>query len=266
VTTRGNDSGTNGRRLDGKVAVVTGGSKGIGLGIARAFAAAGARVMITARKAEGLEEAASRIRSEVGCGETDVAWVAANVGNPDDAEAAIARTLERFERLDVLVNNAATNPYAGPTIDVDLPRWDKTFQVNLRGPLNWTQHAWRSWMKQHGGVVINVSSVGGLATNRILGVYDVTKAALIHLTKQLAAELAPGVRVNAIAPGLIRTDFARALWEGGRGDQVARAYPLKRLGEPEDVAGAALFLAADTGSWITGQTIVLDGGELVRFD
>jgi NAD(P)-dependent dehydrogenase (short-subunit alcohol dehydrogenase family) len=254
----------NASRLDGKVALVTGGSKGIGLGIARQFAAAGARVLITARKVEGLEQAVAEIHGDGASGE--VAWCAANAGSPEDAEKAIAAALERFGRLDVLVNNAATNPYAGPTIDVDLSRWDKTFQVNLRGPLVWTQVAWRSWMKEHGGVVLNISSVGGLATNRILGVYDVTKAALIHLTKQLAAELAPRVRVNAIAPGLIRTDFARALWEDGRGEQIARAYPLGRLGEPADVAGAALFLAADTGSWITGQTIVMDGGELVRFD
>ncbi|HKK53424.1 MAG TPA: SDR family oxidoreductase, partial [Myxococcota bacterium] len=141
----------------------------------------------------------------------------------------------------------------------------KTFEVNLSAPLFWTQRVWRRWMKQHGGAVINISSVGGLATSPILGVYDVTKAALIHLTKQLAAELAPGVRVNALAPGLVRTDFARALWEGGRGDEVAEAYPLKRLGEPSDVAGAALFLAAETGRWITGETWVLDGGGLIGY-
>ena len=120
-------------------------------------------------------------------------------------------------------------------------------------------------MKENGGVVINVSSVGGFSTNPILGVYDVTKAALIHLTKQLAAELGPGVRVNAIAPGLIKTDFARALWEGEGESRVAKGYPLKRLGEPEDIAAAAVYLAADTGSWMTGQTLVLDGGGLVAF-
>jgi NAD(P)-dependent dehydrogenase (short-subunit alcohol dehydrogenase family) len=164
------------------------------------------------------------------------------------------------------VNNAATNPYAGPTIDVNLSAWEKTLQVNLTAPLFWTQLAWQRWMKQHGGAVINISSVGGLSTNPILGVYDVTKAALIHLTKQLAAELGPKVRVNAIAPGLIKTDFARVLWEKGRGDQVAQAYPLKRLGEPEDVAAAALYLACDASSgWITGNTIVLDGGGLISF-
>ena len=178
----------------------------------------------------------------------------------------IGVTLERLGRLDVLVNNAATNPYAGPTIDVDLARWEKTLQVNVTAPLVWTQLAWKSYLREHGGAVLNIASVGGLGTNAILGVYDVTKAALIHLTKQLAAELGPKVRVNAIAPGLIKTDFARVLWEQGRGEQVARAYPLKRLGEPEDVAAAALYLACDAASgWVTGHTIVLDGGGLIAF-
>ena len=167
--------------------------------------------------------------------------------------------------LDILVNNAGANPYAGPTIDVDLGRWNKTVQTNLTAPMFWTQAAWRKRMSEHGGVVINVSSVGGFSTSPDLGVYDVTKAALIHLTRQLAAELGPKVRVNALAPGLIKTDFARVLWEGERGDQVAQSYPLGRLGEVDDVAAAALWLAADSGSWITGQAIVLDGGGLVKF-
>jgi NAD(P)-dependent dehydrogenase (short-subunit alcohol dehydrogenase family) len=244
--------------LEGKVAVVTGGSRGIGKAIAAAYAEAGAKVMITSRKADACEQAAAEIGH--GC-----AWIAANVGHPEAIDEVLDGAVERFGGLDVLVNNAGANPYAGPTIDVDLPRWDKTIEVNLTAPLMWTQAAWRKRMSEHGGVVINISSVGGLATNPILGVYDVTKAALIHLTKQLGAELGPKVRVNAIAPGLIKTDFARALWEGGRGDEVAQAYPLKRLGEVDDVAAAALFLAADTGSWITGQTLVLDGGGLVAF-
>jgi NAD(P)-dependent dehydrogenase (short-subunit alcohol dehydrogenase family) len=246
------------RELDGKVAIVTGGSRGIGLGIARALAAAGAKVMITSRKAEACEAAAKEI------GDLAI-WEAGNIGRPEDAERVIGKTLTKLGRLDVLVNNAATNPYAGPTIDVDLPRWEKTLQVNLTAPLVWTQRAWRAAMKEGGGSVINISSVGGLATNAILGVYDVTKAALIHLTKQLAAEMGPRVRVNAIAPGLVRTDFARVLWEDGKGEQVAKAYPLQRLGEPEDVAAAAVYLAADTGRWITGQTLVLDGGGLIAF-
>jgi NAD(P)-dependent dehydrogenase (short-subunit alcohol dehydrogenase family) len=246
-------------QLEGKVAIVTGGSRGIGKGIARTFAAAGARVMITSRKAEACEQAAKEIGASA-------EWAAGNIGNPEDAERVIDATLERFGRLDILVNNAATNPYAGPTIDVDMPRWEKTLQINLTAPLFWTQLAWQRALKEGGGAVINVSSVGGFTTNQILGVYDVTKAALIHLTKQLAAELGPGVRVNAVAPGLIKTDFARVLWEGPRGDEVAQSYPLKRLGEPEDVAAAVLYLADDASSgWVTGHTIVLDGGGLVAF-
>ncbi len=246
-------------RLDGKVALVTGGSRGIGKGIARAFSEAGAQVMITSRKAESCEQAAKEI------GE-NAHWEAGHIGRTDDAERVIDTTLERLGGLDILVNNAATNPYAGPTIDVDLPRWQKTLDVNLTAPLLWTQLAWQRRMQEHGGAIVNISSVGGLGTNPILGVYDVTKAALIHLTKQLAAELGPGVRVNAIAPGLIKTDFARVLWEGDRGDQVAKAYPVQRLGEPEDVAAAALYLAHDGASgWVTGHTLVLDGGGLVGF-
>lgn len=245
-------------RLDGKVALVTGGSRGIGKGIARAFAEAGARVMITSRKAESCEAAVE----EIGHG---AAFEPGHVGRPEDAERVVDATIERLGGLHVLVNNAATNPYAGPTIDVDLPRWEKTLEVNLTAPLVWTQLAWRKALRAGGGAVVNVASVGGLGTSPILGVYDVTKAALIHLTKQLAAELGPGVRVNALAPGLIRTDFARALWEGEGGARVAESYPLKRLGEPEDVAAAALFLASDAAGWVTGETWVLDGGGLVGF-
>lgn len=245
-------------RLDGKVALVTGGSRGIGKGIAETFVKAGAQVMITSRNADSCRAAAE----EIGDG---THWEAGHIGRDDDAERVIEATLERLGRIDVLVNNAATNPYAGPTIDVDRARWDKTFEINLTAPLFWTQRVWQRFMKQHGGSVINVSSVGGLRTNPILGVYDVTKAALLHLTRQLAAELAPGVRVNALAPGLVKTDFAKVLWEGGKGEQVAKAYPLERLGEPEDVAWAALFLAAESGRWITGQTLALEGGALVAF-
>lgn len=245
-------------QLGGKVALITGGSRGIGKAIAKAFHGAGARVMIASRKADDLVKAAHEIGA-------DVAYCAANAGDPAQAEATVSATLERFGRLDLLVNNAATNPYAGPLIDADVVRFDKTVQVNLRAPLVWTQLAWRLWMKEHGGVVINLASVGGLQTNSLLGLYNVTKAALIHMTRQLAAELAPGVRVNAIAPGLVRTDFARALWDEGRGEVVAQHYPLKRLGEPEDVAGAALYLAADSGRWITGQTLVMDGGGVIAF-
>ena len=245
-------------RLDGKVAIVTGGSRGIGKTIAKTFVESGAQVMITSRKAESCEETVK----EIGEG---AHFEAGHIGHDEDAERVIEATMDRLGRIDVLVNNAATNPYAGRTIDVDRGRWDKTFEINLTAPMFWTQRVWQRWMKQNGGSVVNIASVGGLSTNPILGVYDVTKAAMIHLTKQLAVELAPQVRVNALAPGLVKTDFARVLWEDGKGAEVAKAYPLKRLGEAIDVAGAALFLAADTGRWITGQTWALDGGGLVAF-
>lgn len=244
--------------LEGKVAIVTGGSRGIGKAIAKAYVDAGARVMITSRKAEACEEAAD----EIGGG---VIWRAGNVGNPKDAETAVQAAIDELGGADILVNNAATNPYAGPMIEVDVARWDKTFLVNVTAPLVWTQICWNKWMKKYGGSVINVSSVGALSTNPILGVYSTTKAAVIHMTEELAAELAPKVRVNALAPGLVKTDFARALWDGGRGADVAEGYPLKRLGEVEDIAGAALFLASDVSSFMTGRTLVLDGGGLIGY-
>jgi NAD(P)-dependent dehydrogenase (short-subunit alcohol dehydrogenase family) len=245
-------------RLDGKTALITGGSRGIGKAIAATFAEAGAKVMIASRKAEALEDAAAEIGH--GC-----RWTVANTGDPAAAESAVVSTIERLGALDILVNNAAANPYAGPMIDVDLPRWEKTLLVNVTAPLIWTQLAWRHWMEDHGGAVLNISSVGGLKTSSELGVYGVTKASLLHLTEQLAAELGPGVRVNAICPGLIKTDFARALWEGERGQEIAEAYPLKRLGETADIAAAALYLVAESGTWITGQKLVLDGGGLISF-
>lgn len=245
--------------LQGRVALVTGGSRGIGRAIAAALARAGAAVMISARN----EATCRAVAAELGA---NVHYETGNAGHLEDAERVTTATLSRLGRLDILVNNAATNPYAGPVVDVDLPRWEKTLQVNLTGPMVWTQLAWRGWMREHGGNVINIASVGGLATAPMLGVYDVTKAALLHLTRQLAAELAPAVRVNAIAPGLIKTDFAKMLWEDGRGERIARGYPLRRLGEPDDIAQAALYLADDARSgWITGHTMVIDGGGLIGF-
>jgi len=241
--------------LQGRTAVVTGASKGIGRAIAAAYATAGANVLLTSRKQEALDEAAESMEGEV-------ATFAANAGDPDAAEACIAHTVERFGSVDVLVNNAATNPYMGPTIDVDLSRFDKTVQVNLRGPLVWAQAAWRAGMAERGGSIINVASIGGLRGGAGLGVYNVTKAGLIHLTSILAAELGPKVRVNALAPGLVKTDFARALWTEN-GDAIGRTLPAGRLGEPQDLAGAALFLASDLSAWITGHTLVVDGGALV---
>jgi NAD(P)-dependent dehydrogenase (short-subunit alcohol dehydrogenase family) len=242
-------------RLDGKSALVTGASKGIGLAIATAMAESGARVMISSRKQDALEKAAAGIDGEVEV-------FAANAGEPEQAEACVAAAVDRLGSLDILVNNAAINPYFGRAIDIDLPRYDKTFQVNVRGALVWTQLAWRAWMEAHGGSVINIASVGGMRYGGMIGIYDTTKAALIHLTRHLAVELAPTVRVNAIAPGLVKTDFAKALYESGE-EAVAAAMPLKRLGVPEDIGPAAVYLASDAASWVTGNVLVLDGGLLV---
>lgn len=243
-------------RLDGRVALVTGGSRGIGLAIAREMAASGARVMISSRKPEALEAACSTI-------DGDAAWFAANAGEPDDAAACVAATVERFGAVDILVNNAATNPYMGLTIDIDRPRLDKTIAVNWAGPLMWTQLAWEASLEDRGGAVLNIASVGGMSVETSIGAYNATKAALLHLTRTLAAELAPGVRVNAIAPGLVKTDMARALWEPNE-EAIAKMLPARRLGEPVDIARAAVFLASDCASWITGSTLVVDGGALLR--
>jgi NAD(P)-dependent dehydrogenase (short-subunit alcohol dehydrogenase family) len=243
--------------LTGRVALVTGASRGIGRAIAAAYAAAGADVMLTSRKLDALEAAAATMTG----GRT--ATFAANAGDPDGAEACVAATLEHFGRLDILVNNAATNPYYGPLIDIDLPRFDKTWQVNVRGPFVWTQVAWRTAMRAAGGSVINISSVGGLRASPGLGSYNITKAALIHQTHVLAAELGPAVRVNAIAPGLVRTDFAKVLIDS-YGDTAAATLPLRRIGEPDDIAGAALWLASDLSAWVTGHTLVVDGGAVLR--
>ncbi len=242
--------------LDGQVALVTGASKGIGKAIATALADAGAKVMLSSRKLDALEAAAAEI-------DGDTAVFAAHAGDPDQAKACVEATMDAFGRVDILVNNAATNPYYGPSIDIDLPRYDKTMEVNLRGPLVWTQEAWQAWMKANGGAVINIASIGDLQVDPVIGIYDTTKAALIHLTKILAIDMAPSVRVNAIAPGLVKTDFAKALWEPGE-EAIAKATPLHRLGVPEDIANAALFLASDLSSWMTGHTMVVDGGALIR--
>ncbi len=241
--------------LSGKVALVTGASKGIGAAIARRLAESGASVMLSSRKVEALEDTAATIDGVT-------AVYAAHAGRPEEARACVAETVERFGGLDILVNNAATNPYYGRAIDIDLPRFDKTIEVNLRGPLVWTQEAWRQAMADRGGVVINIASVGAMTYSGPIGIYDMTKAALVHLTKHLASELGPGVRVNAIAPGLVKTDFARALWEPA-GEEAERPWPLRRLGQPDDIANAALYLASDLSSWMTGEILVVDGGNLL---
>jgi NAD(P)-dependent dehydrogenase (short-subunit alcohol dehydrogenase family) len=237
--------------LSGKVALVTGGSRGIGKAIAKSFAESGAKVMITSRKIDALEEARREMNGEVEV-------FAANAGDLDDISSCVNATMERFGAIDIFVNNAATNPYLGKTLGVDPSRFDKTFQVNIRGPLFWCQAVWEAWMKHHPGVIINIASVGGLRAEAGLGVYNLTKAAIIHMTKQLASELGP-TRVVGLAPGLVQTDFAKVLVENV-GDQLAQRLPMGRIGLPEDIANFATFLASDRAGWITGETYVIDGG------
>ena len=234
---------------------MTGASRGIGQAIAKSFAEAGAQVMLTSRKIEALRQAATQID-----GETEV--FAANAGDIQQAQACVDATMKRFGKIDILVNNAATNPYYGPTLGVDSAQFDKTFQVNLKGPLFWSQAAWNASMKDSPGVILNIASVGGLRAEQGLGVYNLTKAALIHLTSQLACELGR-TRVVGIAPGLVKTLFASVLIENF-GDRLAAALPTKRLGEPQDIANLALFLCSDLAAWITGETYVIDGGAGVR--
>ncbi len=237
--------------LSGKVALVTGASRGIGLAIARTMVQSGARVMLTSRKQEALQAAAAQIGG-------DVAVFAANGGDVAAGAACVEATIARFGGLDILVNNAATNPYQGPTLGIDEARYDKTFQVNLRGPLFWTKLAWERVLRDRPGVIVNIASVSGQRASPGLGVYGLTKAALIQLTRQLAAEIGP-TRVVGVAPGLVDTDFARVLIDNF-GEMLAARMPAKRIGTPQDIANLVVFLASDAASWITGETIVIDGG------
>ena len=245
--------------FEGRTALVTGATRGIGFGIAEELVARGANVCITARKPDELEEAVRKLDPD-GSGR-----VIAVRGSADDAEhqqAAVEETVEQFGRLDYLVNNAAVNPQYGPLVEADLGAVRKVFEVNVIAVLAWTQRAWAASMREHGGAILNVASVGGLRAGSPIGAYNASKASLIHLTRQLAVELAPGVRVNAIAPAVVKTFFARALYEG-REEEVASHYPLKRLGRPEDTAKLSAFLLSDDASWITGETVTIDGGVTV---
>jgi 3-oxoacyl-[acyl-carrier protein] reductase len=237
------------------VALVTGASRGIGRAIAQELLAGGAKgVVITSRKPANLEEAVAEI------GHDDrVLAVVGGADNDEHAAGGVAAAIAEFGALDILVNNAATNPVAGNIIDIEMNAIDKIWAVNQRGPLVFAREAWRQWMQEHGGSIVNVASVGGLQPGPMLGAYNVSKAALIFLTRQLAYEMAPTVRVNAIAPGIVKTRFSRALWEMNE-EGAAGLHPLGRLGEVEDVTGAVLFLCSDAASWITGVTLPIDGG------
>jgi NAD(P)-dependent dehydrogenase (short-subunit alcohol dehydrogenase family) len=240
--------------LQGRVALVTGASRGIGLGIAAELIRQGAKVCITARGADALAAAVA----ELGGPGVAIA-VPGKADDPDHQAETVERTIEAFGRLDMLVNNTGINPVYGPVVDTDPVAAAKILAVNVLAPLAWTRRVRDAWMGEHGGSIVNMASAAGVRASPGIGMYGVSKAALIRLTMELAVELGPRIRVNAIAPAVVKTKFATALYEG-REEQVSAAYPLKRLGVPEDVAGAVAFLLSDQASWITGQTLVLDGG------
>ncbi|EFL21348.1 short-chain dehydrogenase/reductase family oxidoreductase [Streptomyces himastatinicus ATCC 53653] len=237
----------------GKAALITGASRGIGYGIAEAMVARGDRVCITGRNEDALKEAVERL------GADRVIGVPGKAHDEAHQAAAVERAMEAFGRVDYLVNNAGTNPVYSPIADLDLAVIRKVFETNVVSALGFAQQTWKAWQKENGGAIVNISSVAGMTPSPFIASYGVSKAAMINLTVQLAHEFAPGVRVNAIAPAVVKTKFATALYEG-REEEAAAAYPLGRLGVPEDIGGAAAFLTSDQAAWITGQTLVVDGG------
>jgi NAD(P)-dependent dehydrogenase (short-subunit alcohol dehydrogenase family) len=243
--------------LAGTTALITGGSRGIGLATAKALVARGARVCITARKEPGLKDAAAELGDE-----GVVLTVAGSTTDPEHRAHAVAATIERFGALDVLVNCAGVNPVYGPLADADLATIERVLAANVLAPLGWVQAAQRAWLAEHGGVIVNVGSVAAVRAQLGLGAYATSKAALLHMTRQLAYELGPRVRVNAVLPALVRTRFAEALWSNEA--ELLRHYPLGRLGMPEDVAEAIVFLASPQAAWITGESLTVDGGMLVN--
>ncbi|MFI5793072.1 SDR family oxidoreductase [Streptomyces sp. NPDC051677] len=245
---------TSSRALRGRAAVVTGGTRGIGRAVARALADAGARVCVSARDADEVRRAAEEL------GGVGLAGGVGDLGHPEELTDLCLR---EFGRLDVLVNNAATNQPFGPLMDADPMLWREAFTVNVEAPLRLVQCAWRGWMREHGGVVINICTEGATHVGPGVGAYGTSKAALLHLTQQLAGELGPGVRVNSVSPGLVRTEMARFMWEP-REEEIAAGLPLGRIGEPENVARAVVWLASDEAKWITGTDLVVDGGTRVR--
>jgi NAD(P)-dependent dehydrogenase (short-subunit alcohol dehydrogenase family) len=248
--------------LQGKTALIAGASRGIGEEIARVYGLAGARMVLSSRKLENVKEAEDRIKKETGA---EILAVASNISSSADREALVKTAMDWAGRIDILVNNAGTNPASGPLADVEESAWDKIFDVNLKGPFILSRLVYQAWMKDHGGVILNTASAGGYSSSPGINAYNITKAALIHLTKCLAAEWGKnGIRVNALAPGVIKTRLSRMLWDNPQAEERFKNSPVGRMGVVEDIGGTALLLVSDASSFITGQTVVLDGGQLVR--
>lgn len=245
--------------LAGRAALVTGASRGIGLAIAAELLSRGASVTITARKPEPLEAAAAELARDASADR--VLALAGNAGDADAREDAVCRTVQTFGSLDILINNTGINPVYGPLMDADLDGVRKIFDVNVVAALGYVQQAYKAWMGEHGGAVVNLASVAGIRSSGVISAYGASKAALIRLTEELAWQLGPKIRVNAVAPAVIKTRFAEALYAAGE-EQAAAGYPMKRLGTPEDVAKLVGFLVSDAASWITGDTVRVDGGIL----
>jgi NAD(P)-dependent dehydrogenase (short-subunit alcohol dehydrogenase family) len=245
--------------LIGKVAIVTGSSRGIGRSIAGRLAEHGAKVVISSRKLPACEEAAAEINARH---PGSAIAVAANISSKEDLERLVAETRAAFGRIDVLVCNAAANPYYGPMAGITDEQFRKVLDNNIVST-HWLISMVAPEMRERrDGAIVIISSIGGLRGDAKIGAYCISKAAEMQLARNLALEFGPdNVRVNTIAPGLVKTDFARALWEGPGGEAREKATPLRRLGDPDDIAGAAVFLASRAGAWTTGQTIVVDGGE-----
>lgn len=251
-------SGPSQNLLD-RSALVTGASRGIGLAIATELARRGAAVTITGRKAEALDEAASTITAAVDGAK--VLAVPANTGDASNRHDVVAAAAAAHGSVDILVNNTGINPVYGSLMDADLSAVGKIFDTNVVGSLGFLQEVYHGGMKETGGAVVNIASVAGLRSTGVIAAYGASKAALIRLTEELAWQLGPAIRVNAVAPAVVKTRFAQALISAGE-DAAAKAYPMHRLGTPEDIAAAVAFLVSDDASWITGETLRVDGGLL----